>query len=256
MGWFKKKENESKSSTGNMVCGFILFNSIEVDWEAFYANLEKDWNIKLSEKQSKDSVFAFEVDGMSIACTFIDLPIPHNEAENNARNNFLWKEAMEVTSTHKAHAILAVMNGSDAIERNLLFTKIACSLLKLDNAIGIYQSPTVIPSKFYIDVAEDIKQGYLPILNWIYFGIYPDGDRVSGYTVGLNKFGKDEIEVIKTKESPKDLYNFLVCVASYVVEGDVTLKHGETIGFSQEQKLKIIRSKGIAVEGESIKIEF
>jgi len=256
LGLFKKKKTERKSTSENVILGFILFNSIQIDWDAFYSNLEKDWNIKVSEKQSKDGVSVFEVSGMNVACAFFDVPVPQNEAENNARSNFLWKEAVEVTSTHKAHALLSVMNGSNAIERNLLFTKVACSLLKLNNAIGIYQNPTVMPSEFYIRVAEDIKEGNLPILNWIYFGIYSNGDRISGYTVGLNKFGKDEIEVIKTKERPSDLYNFLVSVASYVIERDAILKHGETIGFSEEQKLRITRSKGVAVEGESLKIEF
>lgn len=253
---FNKKKTENKSPSSDVLLGFVLFNSIKLDWDAFISNLEKDWDIKISESARGEGQLVLVVNDMMVVCSFIESVVPNNEAENNAKNNFLWREAVQVTSTHKSHAILSVMNGTNPIEKNLLFTKAACSLLKLDNAIGIYLKPTVIPSKFYIAAAEDIKQGHLPILNWIYFGIYPDGGRVSGYTVGLNKFGKDEIEVIKSKESPMDLYNFLISVASYIIEGDVTLKHGETIGFSQEQKLKITRSKGIAVEGESLKIEF
>lgn len=253
---FKKKKSENRSSSADTILGFILFNSKQIDWDAFNTNLEKDWDIKISEKPTASGQLVFEVNGMMVACGFVETTVPSNEAENNAKNNFLWKEAVQVTGTHKAHAILSIMNGTNAIERSLLFTKVACSLLKLNNAIGIYQNPTVMPSKFYIDVATDIKEGHLPILDWIYFGVYPDGDRFSGYTVGLNKFGKDEIEVIKTKESPNDLYGFLVDIAVYIIKMDVTLKHGETIGFTEEQKLIITRSKGVAVEKESLKIEF
>lgn len=256
MGLLNKKKTENKSPSTNALLGFVLFNSTNIDLDAFISNLEKDWDIKISETVREEGYLVFDVNDMMVVCCFIETVVPNNEAENNARNNFLWPEAVQVTSTHKAHAMLSVMNDTNAIEKNLLFTKVASSLSKLDNAIGIYQHPTVIPSKVYISVAEDIKEGHLPILNWVYFGIYPDGDRVSGYTVGLNKFGKDEIEVIKSKENPKDLYSFLISVSAYIIEGDVTLKHGETIGFSQEQKLRITRSKGVAVEGESLKIDF
>ena len=34
------------------------------------------------------------------------------------------------------------------------------------------------------------------------------------------------------------------------------LKDGETIGFSEEQKLPITISEGVSVEGESIKISY
>lgn len=37
---------------------------------------------------------------------------------------------------------------------------------------------------------------------------------------------------------------------------DVTLHEGETLGVSKEQKLPIIRSKGVSVEGMTLKIEY
>ena len=43
---------------------------------------------------------------------------------------------------------------------------------------------------------------------------------------------------------------------SYVLCDDVLLKDGETIGFTEDEKLPITRSKGEAVEGDSIKIAF
>lgn len=45
-------------------------------------------------------------------------------------------------------------------------------------------------------------------------------------------------------------------IANYVITEDVVLRDGETIGFSEEQKLPITRSKGVAVEGDSLKIKF
>jgi hypothetical protein len=45
-------------------------------------------------------------------------------------------------------------------------------------------------------------------------------------------------------------------LASYVLEYDVTLKNGETIGFSEDEKLPITLSNGIALDGETLKIQY
>lgn len=42
----------------------------------------------------------------------------------------------------------------------------------------------------------------------------------------------------------------------YVLEGDITLRSGETIGFSENQKLSLKRGDGVAVEGHSIQIAY
>ena len=74
--------------------------------------------------------------------------------------------------------------------------------------------------------------------------------------MGLNSFGKDEIEVLDAPATPKEMNEFLMDLAAYVLEEDVILRDGETIGFSAEQKLPIKRSKGVSVEGMSLKIEY
>lgn len=45
-------------------------------------------------------------------------------------------------------------------------------------------------------------------------------------------------------------------VSAYVIECDIELKNNETIGFTDEQKLRITVSKGAALVEDTIKIEF
>ena len=73
---------------------------------------------------------------------------------------------------------------------------------------------------------------------------------------GNGIFRKKEIEVLDTNIDPFDLYNFIYDISFYVLSNDVELKDGETIGFSEEQKLPITISEGVSVEGESIKISY
>lgn len=81
-----------------------------------------------------------------------------------------------------------------------------------------------------------------------------DGDRC--YTDGLEQFGRDEIEVLNTDAQPKDLRAFLISLASYVLENNLELHDGETIGFSEEDKHSITRSEGEVLPGMTLKISY
>ena len=60
--------------------------------------------------------------------------------------------------------------------------------------------------------------------------------------------------MLDTRAEPEDLRGFVLDIASYVLEQDVTLRDGETIGFSEGQKLPITRSAGVGQEGMTLKI--
>ncbi|MNZ91804.1 hypothetical protein D3C78_1107990 [compost metagenome] len=72
----------------------------------------------------------------------------------------------------------------------------------------------------------------------------------------MNKFGKDEIEVLKSENDLSELFGFMHSIISYVIGYNVILQDGQTIGFTAEQKLEITRSKGVSVQGDSIKIKY
>lgn len=235
---------------------FILFDNEQLDFEKFKSNLKNEWGIEIKEKVQED-ILIFYIKEMMIAVTFVNGRVPNNEAEENSKNNYLWKEGFEVTKKHKSHAILNILQGDDPVKVSMTFSVIATSLLRLDNAIGIYQIPTVLSPEFYIEnTIESIQNNELPILNWVYIGIYPDKNGFSGYTMGLDFFNKKEIEVLNSKAKPSELYEFLLDISSYVIESDVELLDGQTIGFSEEQKLPITESEGKALDGSTVKIEF
>ena len=48
----------------------------------------------------------------------------------------------------------------------------------------------------------------------------------------------------------------MISIATYVIDTDATLRDGETIGFSEEQKLSIKLSKGILLDGKTLKITY
>ena len=77
---------------------------------------------------------------------------------------------------------------------------------------------------------------------------------VSAYTTGLRNLGKDEIEIVDVNKNPNEIRELLLNIASYVIEEDVILHAGETIGEDNTQRLRIVKSEGVNVDGESLKI--
>lgn len=256
---------EAEDDSSGIFNGFVLLNSSECDLNAVKAHLLNDWNIAVTpeaadehEAEIKEGTLVFEADGFTLAASFIDAPIPDGEAEHYAQGNYLWQEAAEVTSTHVAQIILAVFTRSGSpVESGKLYTKLAASCLKLPNAIGIYTSGTVFHPQMFIDMAEIMKSDpSLPLLNLIHFGLVGTEAGMNAYTHGLKSFGKEEIEIIGSQASPADLRDFLIDISDYIIQQNVTLRDGETIGFSAEQKLPISRSEGVYVDGASLKIQF
>ena len=240
---------------GNFVASVLLS---EAHWDShqFIKDLKDDWGIDLSSPENdKDTLVTNFGDGF-IAIAFMPAPIPDGEAEFYAKANYMWHEAEAVTKSHKAHILIAVTgNGDNLIDKAKVLTKIVDACLKQKNAIAVYSDGAVYEPRFYHLVAQSLHEDILPILDWVWLGICQNDDIQGIYTYGLRKFGKEEIEVYA--DAPlNDIRDFVLDLVNYVLEYDVTLNDGETIGFSEDQKLPITLSKGIAVNGKSLKIAY
>lgn len=253
-----KKEaytDEEQTARPGPIVGFVLLDSLDYSFDAFGHHLKEDWALDPGDLSNPESL-VFEIDGMKVVCGYMPAAVPNREVEENCKYNFLWREAEEVVSQHKAHIIVSVLGYEDAIEGNKLFAKITSSLLKTRQALAFYSTPMVMEASQYVDLALALKEDELPVLLWVFIGMYQGEHGVGSYTAGLQSFGKDELEVVNSAQAPGDVFEFMSIIVSYVIENDVTLRDGETLGFSAEQKLSLTRSAGVAAQGESIKIGY
>lgn len=253
----KRKENP-----GNFV-NFVLLNEPVWDKQEFLKNLEEEWQIKddtcNEDKASEDdpNIAMLTYNGAMISVAFFEAPVPNGEAEANAASNFMWPGAVDAAKAHKAQLIVAIMGRElGAKEAGIVLAKVVATCCKNENVLGVYANETVYAPDFYANCSQMIKDDMFPVLNLVWFGLYGSEDGVSAYTCGLADYGKDEIEILNSKENPNDIRAILVDIALYVIENDVVLSDGETIGFTPEQKLSITKSRGVAVEGDSLKIGF
>lgn len=246
-------------STGNF-CGSVLLSQDSWDKSKLLRDLQEEWGIEFSPEDTEGDpdIIVSDMDGYKIAISKFPVPVPNNEAEINAANNFLWEEAVEVTSTHKAHIVVAVLGDEKTlIERGMTYVKIMAACTKQQYAIGVFTSGVVFKPSDYFEASQSMKEDILPIPNWIWFGLYATDKGISAYTYGMDVFGKRELEVVEANAEAMEVYNFLFYLASYVLEADVMLQDGETIGFSEDDIHEIKLSKGIALpEQDTLKISY
>ena len=246
---------------GGTFLAFVLLEQPEWDAEEFKRTLRDDWGIPCmtEEKDSGEggSTLVFEAEGFLTAVSLYPFPVPKGEAEQNAGRNYLWSEAEETTRRHRGQILVSTMaRDGDVGQAARLQVKLVCAACGQDGVLGIYANGTVYQPEFYLEAAQMMEDGSLPLLNLVWPGLYRREGGLCAYTEGLRAFGKDELEVLDTRAEPGDLRGFVLDIASYVLEQDVTLRDGETIGFSEGQKLPITRSAGIWHDGMTLKIGY
>ena len=253
-------EAEDESDHTGVFTGFVLLSKAEWDKKQFIRDMKEKWDIAVDEydasEEKDDDALVFEVGDMLAAVSLTSYPIPGGEAEGNAENNYMWEDAVKVAKEHRAHLMVAVLGKEeDLLEKGKLFTKVVAACCRQEYATGIYTSGVVFEPRFYEGFADMMRDDELPIFNWIWFGLWRDENGMNGYTYGLDVFGKDEMEVLGTDAKPSDLRDFLASLVSYVLENDVELHDGETIGFDADDKHTIIRSPGVGLPEEQMTLK-
>ena len=253
-------EAEDESDHTGVFTGFVLLSKAEWDKAQFIRDMKEKWDIAVDEydesEEKGDDALVFEVGDMLAAVSLASYPIPGGEAEGNAENNYMWEDAVKVAKEHRAHLMVAVLGKEeDLLEKGKLFTKVVAACCRQENATGIYTSGVVFEPRFYEGFADMMQEDELPIFNWIWFGLWRSEDGLNGYTYGMEAFGKDEMEVLGTDADPGDLRDFLASLASYVLENDVELHDGETIGFAADDKHAITRGPGVGLPEDQMTLK-
>lgn len=273
MGLFgnkKKEEHHDPKEFENVGSfnGFVLLDEPEWDKKQFLADFKADWGIELEDESSADNpdddiaVFA-HIGELTLMVGFTPVRVPNGEAEIWAQANYRWEEAVDVAKAHKATLIVGVKGGNEhLLDKAKLYVKAVATALNQKHATGCFDPGIVYEPEWYRRFAlaaheEDI----FPSMNLVWYGMYTDRKQAGIYTLGMRRFGKEEMEVlIPSKEmqsvSPGDIIEFLSDIVDYVIEEDVTFRDGETIGFTAEEKHPIKLSPGVGIDGYSFKIGY
>ncbi len=250
------------AADGGQFVSFVLLDSAEADLNEIARNLREDWGIDIPDGSvdTGAGTLVATVDGWTVFIGLMPSPVPNGEAAECAHTNLFWADAVPVAEAHKAHLIVGVLGGgASALDTASLHVKLCAACLEQPAATGIYTLGTVLEPGFYVDVAKEAAEtGGIPLDDIVFFSVYTNdgGKTYCGYTYGLSRFGKMDMEVLNSAQGAQAVLDMLYDIAAYVLEYDALLLPGQTIGYTAEQKLSIIESEGVAVEGNTLKIGF
>lgn len=242
--------------------GFALLSEARWNKAQLIRDLKELWDITVPEsdpdEDERDDSLVFNLGDRMVAISLMPFPIPGNEAETNAENNWMWPEAVDVAKKHAAHIMVAVCGGDDdPIERGKLFVKLMDACSRQRCVTGIYASGVVFEPDFYRKAADSLRNDDLPVHAWVWFGLYATDGGLRAYTYGLEAFGHREIEVLNAEGADaRELWAFISSMASYVLECGRTLEDGQTIGFSKNDKHAVTLSEGAVLPGMTLKIAY
>lgn len=237
----------------------IFCNGKRYDLGAVVEHLKSFWKLEVTEAEGGEDVAVFEVDGQLTAIAHMPTGFPKEAQQEMIQTAVFWQAVADDMKGHDSHAIVTIFHGdSGPVGQFLLMTKILYSIFATSEAVGVFigSQSLMLGREMYMDCTEmSIQDSEAPVLLWVFFGPAADEQGNSLYTFGMNAFGKHDMEIVHSRLEMGDLLDIMISFVGYVVSNDVTLQPGETIGFSEDQKIPITLSEGVFVEGETLKLE-
>ncbi|MEO1517532.1 MAG: DUF4261 domain-containing protein [Bacteroidota bacterium] len=244
---------------GTLLGIVLLKQNQSLNTEAMISDLTDKWQLSIDSQKVENGAAVLQIEGYQIAIGEVAAPVPADDIQSVAKISYFWENATEEASQHEGHVILSILNaGKNPILENRLFNKLAAAVLENSQSLGVYLGgrSLLLKKEFYLSNTENMSDTNLPTYNWIYCGLRRENGKQSVYTYGMTDFGKMEMEMIHSDRKLSDLTAMMYNIVHYVLYYDVSLKDGETIGMSDDQKLTITESKGEFLEGQSLKIGY
>lgn len=217
---------------GNFL-GVALFSESSFDKAKFIADLEAEAGFSISEKDEtarQPSVLEFDLGDISVHVGFVEEIFAPEVIEMTTQANYTWPEAAAEAGKQKAHAAVSV-SSRNPLQRKasaMLFVQTASALLKQQAAIGLYTSGTFFQPDLYLEFAQDIKKGILPVQNLVWILLFAGEDEgcVSAVTMGMPFLGHPEVMIKNFPIPPARARAFLLSVCAGVVENQKKIEPG------------------------------
>jgi hypothetical protein len=208
-----------------------------------------EWsNDELAHESRDDGTILFNGPGALVIVAKIDVPIPWSELEGPCSTSLFWKNAADEIKQHKLHWIVTINGELEPLEMSKLLTQVTGSIMATcPAAIGVYwgNAAMVVPKDIFVEFVETELPERMPLDIWVDFRVGWEKPNVSAgaFTTGMAALGHMEIEVKGSPERPSELRERLVALATYLVENGPVIKDGDTVGSSNEERIKVKYSK-------------
>ena len=275
MGFFSKSKNKQKQKAHqdntiitnditNKFTSVITFDIPNIDINFLAKQLKDNYGIELPDNvviSDDKKTLVFEYLETLMAFTAINEPLPMDDLITCAKTNDEWPEAVSVAKNHKSHITVQVIGrNTSPVYTGILSVQMCSCCLKHRNATAINTLGSLFLPKHYIELADIyLMENSFPFANLILINTYisnAEKSLHSGYTCGMENFGKKDIEIVYSSESTNDIYDILESLSNYIITHDVTLKNGGTVGFTDDQQLTVTYSHSDFLNKETMKVNF
>lgn len=208
----------------------IMLMDKQVQINDFIENMKKDWeyncNLEVSQEQ-KFVNYAFEYEGMVIACSVFDTRFPEEELEGDIAQSIYGSDLKDIYNEHKCFVIAAVI-GDLPVNINKaysLFTRVVMAFQKNVSRGLIYDmdSRQAIQTDVYMKMFENMKNWYregkdiFPTDWYVNYRLYENNGKLNGFTLGFEKFNDYEIEIYDADIEIEELVNILTFIVINVI---------------------------------------
>ena len=238
-----------------MVAMVLLDRPVSIDIDAVIGAIRKRHpTLAVEPDSSSGEVNIISCDGQRIVFMNMDVRIPHDEDGGGgvwARATLTWPDALAAEQSHQAHVIVTTMGQNDALRDARLVTAAAGGLIEATpgSTAVVWDARIARSAELFLnDSLTALDEQQPPILSW--FDVTPVRT-ASGFdvvTFGLASFIGREIEwpVGQRGEETLGLVANLACYL--VLNGDV-IKDGDTIGQSDNERIRVRHAISTNTEG-------
>ena len=249
MGFFRKKIVELEASKPRRKLGLamVALDAAEpLAKKALLAFLKEHWkDLPRAEKvRQQGDTLSFVLDGALVTLTLVRVPIPWGDLEGPALAAWHWPQAIERLKAHQAHVLVAVLAPEpDRITATLLRTRVVAAVAATTPSCGVYwgEAPVVNAAADFVEEAKRTSRERLPLYLWLAFDLVrnPADGTFTLHTSGMRAFDLMELELVASGEQPATLVDRAFNFAHYLLDHGPVLKDGDTIGLSDQERLRI-----------------
>lgn len=238
------RPTQRKSVAANALAMVLLPGERILDASAVFDYVRAHWTDlpSVTDVETKEGATSAAIPGGSVGLVQIPMPVPSGDLAGPSAVAWYWPTAAEEIARHQSHVI--VFAGSttlSAVDLRLLHSKLVAAVAATTDAIGVYVGDAMLVrgAADYVNEARAASREAVPMMLWVGFNLVVENGTVSAYTTGLTGFGLPELEVRRSARPAPDVLGTMADAASYQLRTGRLLRHGDTFGFSESERIPI-----------------
>ncbi|MGD9784334.1 MAG: DUF4261 domain-containing protein [Hyphomicrobiaceae bacterium] len=181
-------------------------------------------------------------DGSLLIAALVDTPLPEQHWRVWADGAWWWPEAGDTMTGNAAHLVVSsAWDHSSRLDGHLKHMIVVREFIEQLPAVAVaWGNVLVSASQFAGEFQRFQAEKTLPVRLFVQFQVSADGQGGTILsTTGMDAFGLKEIEANPAPMEPKDALDFVENFAGYLMTNGPVVKSGDTIGGSDEQRIKV-----------------